>query len=121
MPLLLVALLGKVAGARHTVPALRTAEISIGVVLLAAALGLIFFKPPGGVFLRLPGRAPAIVYYGILGVAAVFGFVEASIGFWVVPRDMDGDWRATVGEVVLWFSLFFLALVAALGGLSFRN
>ncbi|KAL6847325.1 hypothetical protein ACP4OV_023178 [Aristida adscensionis] len=118
MQLLLVALLGRVAGARNTVAALRTALIAVGVVLLAAALGLIFFKPPGGVFLRLPGRAPAIVYYGSLGATAMVGLAEMSIGYWTVPRDMD-DWRAMAGEVVLWVSLFFLALVAALGGLSF--
>ena len=81
MPLLLVALLGEVAGARHTVAALRTALISVGVVLLAAALGLVFFKAPGGIFLRLPGsRAPALVYYCLLGVVAAFGFAEASLG-----------------------------------------
>ena len=118
MALLLVALLEKVAGARRTVEALRTALITVGVVLLAAALGLVFFKAPGGVFLRLPGRAPALVYYSLLGVVAAFGFAEASLGYWAVPRDMD-DWRVAIDEVVLWVSLFFLALVAALGGLSF--
>ena len=117
MPLLLVALLGEVAGARHTVAALRTALISVGVVLLAAALGLVFFKAPGGIFLRLPGRAPALVYYFLLGVVGAFGVAEASLGYWAVPRDMD-DWRVAIDEVVLWVSLF-LALVAALGGLSF--
>ncbi|KAL6847322.1 hypothetical protein ACP4OV_023175 [Aristida adscensionis] len=120
MQRLLLALLGWFAGARNTVPALRKVQISVGVVLLAAALGLIFLKAPGGIFLHLPGRAPAIVYYSLLGAVAAFGFAEASVGFWVVPRDMD-DWRATVGEVMLWISLFFLALVAALGGLSFRK
>lgn len=117
MPLLLVALLEKVAGARHTVAALRTALITVGVVLLAAALGLILFEAPGGIFLRLPGHAPALVYYCLVGVVAVLGFAEASLGYWAVPHDMD-DWRVTVDEVVLWVSLFFLALVAALGGLS---
>jgi hypothetical protein len=115
MPLLLVAL----AGARHTVVALRPALISVGVVLLAAALGLVFFGAPGGIFLRLPGRrAPALVYYSLLSVVATFGFAEASLGYWAVPRGVD-DWRVAVDEVVLWVSLFFLALVAALGGLSF--
>ncbi|KAG2640839.1 hypothetical protein PVAP13_2KG122500 [Panicum virgatum] len=118
MPLLLVAVLGKIAGARRTVTALRTALISVGVVLLAAALGLVFFKAPGGIFLRLPGRAPALVYYSLLGVVAAFGFAEASLGYWAMPRDMD-DWRVAIDEVVLSVSLFFLALVTALGGLSF--
>ena len=106
MALLLVALLEKVAGARHTVEALRTALITVGVVLLAAALGLIFFKAPGGIFLRLPGRAPALVYYCLLGAVGAFGVAEASLGYWAVPRDTD-DWRVTVDEVALWVSLFF--------------
>ncbi|TVU03099.1 hypothetical protein EJB05_51369, partial [Eragrostis curvula] len=86
-------------------------------LLGATALSLIVFKAPGGVFLRLHGSAPGFVYYGTLIAVVIFGLAEASFGFWVVPRDIDG-WRAA-GKAVLWISIFLLVFVAALGGLAF--
>ncbi|KAL6623535.1 hypothetical protein ACP70R_033414 [Stipagrostis hirtigluma subsp. patula] len=115
------ALMELIADARHSAARLRAALISVGLLLLAAAVALMIFKTPGGVLLllRLPGRAPSLVYYGVLGAVAVFGAAEASFGFWAAPRGMGDDWRAIVGKTALWISLFPLALVAAMGGLAF--
>ena len=49
------------------------ALISSAVVLSAAALGLIVFKAPGGIFLRLHGSTPAYFYYGVLSAVVIFG------------------------------------------------
>ncbi|OEL28422.1 hypothetical protein BAE44_0010559 [Dichanthelium oligosanthes] len=105
------------AEARRDPSRVPVALIWLGVVLSAAALALIVFKSPAGVFLRLHGSAPGYVYYGGLGAVAIFGLAEASFGYWVVPRDVDG-WHAA-GKTVLWLSLFPLVLVFALGGLAF--
>ena len=115
------ALLELVAEARLNPARLPVALISFGVVLSAAALALIIFKAPAGIFLRLHGSAPGCLYYGILSAVVIFGLAEASLGFWVVPRDdVDGDggWH-TAGKTVLWVSLLPLVLVFALGGLAF--
>ncbi|CAD6267314.1 unnamed protein product [Miscanthus lutarioriparius] len=107
---------------RHNPATLPVALISFGVVLSAAALALIVFKAPAGIFLHLHGSTPAYLYYGVLGAIAILGLAEASLGFWVVPRDDvdgdDGSWHTT-GKTVLWVSLLPLVLVFALGGLAF--
>jgi hypothetical protein len=115
------ALLELIAEARRNPARLPVALISFGVVLSAAALVLIVFKAPGGIFLRLHGSTPAYLYYGVLGAIAIFGLAEASLGFWVEPRDdvdEGGRWH-TAGKTVLWFSILPLVLVFALGGLAF--
>ncbi|TVU49534.1 hypothetical protein EJB05_00847, partial [Eragrostis curvula] len=106
-----------IAEARNNPAKLPVALMSLGVIISAAALALIIFKAPAGVFLHLHGRAPEFVYYGILIAVASFGLAETSFGFWVVPRDLNG-WR-DAGKAVLWASLVALVLVAALGGLAF--
>ncbi|TVU49543.1 hypothetical protein EJB05_00856, partial [Eragrostis curvula] len=106
-----------IAEAGNNAARMPAALMSLGVTISAAALALIIFKAPGGVFLHLHGAAPEFVYYGILIAVASFGLAEASFGFWVVPRDLNG-WRGA-GKAVLWASAVALVLVAALGGLAF--
>ncbi|OEL36236.1 hypothetical protein BAE44_0002745 [Dichanthelium oligosanthes] len=101
--------------ASHNVKKLPVALISCGVSLSAAALSLIF-KALGGTF-GMPSGATVHLFYGFLVVVVIFGLVEASFGYWVVPRDLDG-WRATA-KTMLWFSIFPLVVVAALGGFVF--
>jgi hypothetical protein len=103
--------------ASHNVAKLPVAMISFGLSLAAAALSLIIFKAPGGILLRLHGNTPVLLYYGTLVATVIFGLVEASMGYWVVPRDLNG-WRA-IGKTMLWFSILPLVLVAALGGSVF--
>jgi hypothetical protein len=62
------ALLELIAEARLNPSRLPVALITFGVVLSAAALALIVFKTPGGIFLRLHGSTPTYLYYGILTV-----------------------------------------------------
>ncbi|OQU79409.1 hypothetical protein SORBI_3008G141000 [Sorghum bicolor] len=81
------------------------ALISSAVVLSAAALGLIVFKAPGGIFLRLHGSTPADLWPWRLSAAG-----------WCRACDVDG-WHAA-GKTVLWVSLMTLVLVLALGGLA---
>ncbi|OEL38715.1 hypothetical protein BAE44_0000266, partial [Dichanthelium oligosanthes] len=92
--------------ASHNVKKLPVALISCGVSLSAAALSLIF-KALGGTFDLHGGSTVHHLVYGFL----------ASFGYWVVPRDLDG-WRATA-KTMLWFSIFPLVVVAALGGFVF--
>lgn len=103
---------------RHNVAKLGVAMILCGVILGSVGLSLIIFKAPGGLLLHLHGNTPVLVYYGTLTAVVAFGLVEASFGFWVVPRDQD-DWRTFVGRMMLWSSIFALVLVIALGGSAF--
>ncbi|WVZ87173.1 hypothetical protein U9M48_033859 [Paspalum notatum var. saurae] len=91
------------------------ALILCGVLEAAAALSLIFFRAPGGVFLDHGDKALVYVYYGILIAAVVFGLAEASVGFWVSG---DPKGRRAVGVTVLFFSVPTLIAIAALGGFS---
>ncbi|CAN6343536.1 unnamed protein product [Urochloa humidicola] len=106
-----------ISEASHNVAKLPAALVSCGVALSSAALSLIFFKAPSGIFLRLHGNTPQYMYYGCLVPVAVFGLAQATFGYWVLPRDQDG-WRA-IAVTMLWFSIFPLVLVAALGGGAF--
>ncbi|CAL4965693.1 unnamed protein product [Urochloa decumbens] len=90
------------------------ALILCGILEAAAALSLIFFRVPGGVFLH-HGDTLVYVYYGVLVAVVVLGLAEASVGFWI-PGDLNG--RHAVGMVVLWFSILPLIIIAALGGFS---
>ncbi|TVU49554.1 hypothetical protein EJB05_00867, partial [Eragrostis curvula] len=105
------------AEARNNSARLPAALMSFGSIITTAAVALSLSKPPGGVFLHLPGRASGFVYYGLLIAVASFGLAEMFFGFCVVPRDLN-RWRAA-GKAVLWASLVALVLVAALGGLAF--
>ncbi|KAL6843801.1 hypothetical protein ACP4OV_026372 [Aristida adscensionis] len=58
------------------------ALIFCGVIQAAMALALLVFEAPGGIFLH-HGKAPLYLYYGALIAVMVFGFLEASAGFWV--------------------------------------
>ncbi|CAN6361499.1 unnamed protein product [Urochloa humidicola] len=100
--------------ASHDTSKLPAALISFGTALSSAALSLIVFKAPGGIFLRLHGSMPVLLYYGSLIAIVIFGLVEASFGYWVVPHNFGG-WR-TVAKTMLWFSILPLVLVTALGG-----
>ncbi|XP_062186038.1 uncharacterized protein LOC133889590 [Phragmites australis] len=98
--------------------ALRNAEklpaalITSGIVEGVAALGLALFKAPGGIF-QHHGKVPFFLYYGILIATVIFGFVEASAGFWV-SGDLVG--RRAVGKAIMWISILPIVLVAGLGG-----
>ncbi|TVU49544.1 hypothetical protein EJB05_00857, partial [Eragrostis curvula] len=119
MTTLLVEQMERVSDANSDPEKLPAVLMSSGGVLTAAALSLIIFKTPGGIFLRLHGGGPVYSYYGILAAMVILGLAVASFGFWVVPRDLRG-WHAT-GKTLLWFSILALVLVAALGGLAFLN
>jgi hypothetical protein len=49
---------------------------------------------------------------------AVFGFAEATAGFWVSGDQVE---RRAVGKTFLWVSILPLVLVAALGGFVFMK
>ncbi|KAM3388013.1 hypothetical protein ACQJBY_010679 [Aegilops geniculata] len=96
---------------------LPRALILCGVVEAAAALCLIIFKAPGGIFLHY-GKAPFYLYYGILIAVVVFGLIEASTGFWV-SGDVVG--RRAAGKTFLFVSILPLVIVVALGGFAMLN
>ncbi|RCV35465.1 hypothetical protein SETIT_7G241700v2 [Setaria italica] len=74
------------------------ALILCGVLEAAAALSLIFFRVPGGVFLH-HGES----YY------------EAAVGFWV---SADPSGRRAIGKIIMGLSIPPLIVVASLGGFS---
>ncbi|KAF0892526.1 hypothetical protein E2562_016827 [Oryza meyeriana var. granulata] len=73
------------------------ALISCGVLQAAAALSLVFFIAPGGIFGH-HARALHWLYYGILVTVVLVGFVEASLGFWVAGDLVN---RRAVGRTSL--------------------
>ncbi|CAN6236280.1 unnamed protein product [Urochloa humidicola] len=81
-------------------------------VQAAAALALAIFKSPAGIFIG-HGKAPLYLYYGILIAVIIFGFVEASGGFYVSG---DLTQRRAIGMTILWISILPIVLVAGLGG-----
>ncbi|CAN6285955.1 unnamed protein product [Urochloa humidicola] len=85
-----------------------------GVLEAAAALSLLFFRVPGGVFSH-PGGNKALLYvcYVLLAAVLLFGLAEVATGFWV-SRDSVG--RRDVGTTVLWFSIVALVVIVGLGG-----
>ncbi|TKV90247.1 hypothetical protein SEVIR_9G016100v4 [Setaria viridis] len=90
---------------------LPAALITSGIVQAAAALALVVFRSPAGIFSH--GKAPFYLYYGILVAVIIFGFVEASVGFYV---SSDLIRRGAVGMTILWISILPIVLVAGLGG-----
>ncbi|KAF7087252.1 hypothetical protein CFC21_090455 [Triticum aestivum] len=93
---------------------LPRALISCGVLKAAAALCLLLFRAPGGIFLH-HGKGLLYLYFAVLIVVVVFGIVEALVGVWV-SSELDG--RHAIGKTVLWLSILPLVFVAALGGFS---
>lgn len=91
---------------------LPTALISAGIFKATAALCLLFFQGPEGVFLH-HGKGAYYLYYGILVAIAVFGLMEASVEGWVSRRLDD---RNAVGKTVLCVSILPLVCVAAFRG-----
>lgn len=88
------------------------ALISCGVLQAAAALSLVFFIAPSGVFGN-HGKALHWLYYGSLVTVVLVGFVEASVGFWVAG---DLANRRAVGRTMLLVCLFSLIFVVTLWG-----
>uniref|UniRef100_K4AIC6 Uncharacterized protein n=1 Tax=Setaria italica TaxID=4555 RepID=K4AIC6_SETIT len=80
---------------------LPAALITSGIVQAAAALALVVFRSPAGIFSH--GKAPFYLYYGIL----------ASVGFYV---SSDLTRRGAIGMTILWISILPIVLVAGLGG-----
>ncbi|XBI99073.1 hypothetical protein VPH35_019227 [Triticum aestivum] len=95
---------------------LPLALIPGGVCQAAAALRLFIFKKPDGMFLH-HGKVAFYLYYALLTAVALFGFVEASLGFWVA-RDLHDHRRQAYGRVAMVVSVLFLVLVGGLGGFA---
>ncbi|PUZ48961.1 hypothetical protein GQ55_7G287300 [Panicum hallii var. hallii] len=91
---------------------LPAALVTSGVVQGVAALALVVFRAPGGIFLD-HGKAPFYLYYGILIAVMIFGFVEAYAGCYVSGCLND---RRAIGMTILWVSILPIVLVAGLGG-----
>uniref|UniRef100_A0A8I6Y9B9 Uncharacterized protein n=1 Tax=Hordeum vulgare subsp. vulgare TaxID=112509 RepID=A0A8I6Y9B9_HORVV len=105
-------IVGLISGACTDRKNLPRALISCGVLKAAAALCLLLFKAPGGIFLH-HGRGLLYLYFAVLIAVVVFGIMEALVGVWV-SGELDG--RHAVGKTVLWVSILPLVFVAALGG-----
>ncbi|KAF7087254.1 hypothetical protein CFC21_090457 [Triticum aestivum] len=109
---IIITILASISAACSDRKNLPKALISGGIFNAAAALCLVFFQGPGGVFLH-HGKGAYYLYYGILVAIAVFGLVEAAMGGWVFGRLDD---RHAAGKAVLYVSILPLICVAAFGG-----
>jgi hypothetical protein len=88
----------------------RTYPRRCGVLEAAAALSLIFFRVPVGVFLHLHGdKALIYIYYDALVVAVALGLMEVSADFWV-SCDLNG--RRGVEIVILWLYILHVIVIA---------
>ncbi|CAM0902884.1 unnamed protein product [Alopecurus aequalis] len=114
---ILVEMVSLISDACYNAEKLPGALISCGVIQAAAALCLIIYRAPGGLFLH-HGRAPLYMYYGILIAIVLFGLVEASAGFWVSGNVIG---RRAVGKTILWLSILPLVVIAALVGFVILN
>ena len=101
-------------GALQDPEKLPGALILCGVLEAAAALSLIFFRVPWGVF-HHNGESLVYVYYGVLIAVVVFGLAEVAAGFWV-SGDLSG--RRVIGKIIMGLSILPLIVVASLGGFS---
>ncbi|PUZ48964.1 hypothetical protein GQ55_7G287500 [Panicum hallii var. hallii] len=108
----LIKVVGLISEACRTVDKLPAALITSGIAQAAAALALAVFKSPSGIFVG-HGKAPLYLYYGILIAVVIFGFVEASAGFYVSGNLTR---RRAIGMAILWISILPIVLVAGLGG-----
>lgn len=112
LPEFLAKILQAIADACLDENKLPGALISCGVLQAAAALSLIFFQAPGGIFGH-HGKALHWFYYGSLVTVVIVGFVETSLGFWVAADLVN---RRAGGTTMLLVCLFSLIYVVALWG-----
>ncbi|KAM3223352.1 hypothetical protein ACQJBY_056984 [Aegilops geniculata] len=111
---ILFTILASISAACSNRKNLPKALISGGIFKAAAALCLVLFQEPGGVFLH-HGKGAYYLYHGILVAVAIFGLVEAAVGGWVSGRLDD---RHAAGKAVLCVSFLPLICVAAFGGFA---
>jgi len=107
--------------ATHDVAKLRRVLVGGGVGKAAAALYLMLFRVPEGLFLLSGALFRA--YYCVLAAIILLGVAEAWTGLWLSHEDDDDDpapppRRRAVGVAVLWASLLPLLLLAAVGGFA---
>lgn len=103
-----------ISGALQDPEKLPGALILCGVLEAAAALSLIFFRVPRGVF-HYNGESLVYVYYGVLIAVVVFGLAEVAAGFWVSGDPIS---RRAIGKIIMGLSILPLIVVASLGGFS---
>ncbi|TKW06252.1 hypothetical protein SEVIR_7G230800v4 [Setaria viridis] len=96
---------------------LRRVLVGGGVGQAAAALYMILFRPPAGLFLLSGSLLRA--YYGVLAATVLFGVAEAWTGLWLSHDDPAAPpRRRAVGVAVLWASVLPLLLLAGVGGFA---
>jgi len=107
--------------ATQDVAKLRRVLVGGGVGKAAAALYMMLFRAPAGLFLL--SRPLFRAYYCVLAAIVVLGLAEAWTGLWLSHDDDDDPAtppprRRAVGVAVLWASLLPLLLLAAVGGFA---
>ncbi|CAL5030321.1 unnamed protein product [Urochloa decumbens] len=106
------------AEATLDVAKLRRVLVAGGVGQAAAAVYMMLFRPPAGLFLL--SRSLFRAYYCVLAAIALFGVVEAWTGLWLSHDDdpAGSPRRRAVGVAVLWVSVLTLLILAAVGGFA---
>ena len=104
------------AEATLDVAKLRRVLVAGGVGQAAAALYMMLFRAPAGLFLLSGSLVRA--YYCVLAAIVLFGVAEAWTGLWLSHGDPAPPRRRAVGVAVLWASLLPLLLLAGVGGFA---
>jgi hypothetical protein len=101
----------------HDVAKLRRVLVGGGVGKAAAALYMMLFRAPAGLFLLSGSLFRA--YYCVLSAIVLHGVAEAWTGLWLFHDDpAPPPRRHAVGVAVLSASLLPLLLLAAVGGFA---
>ncbi|KAF8702267.1 hypothetical protein HU200_033035 [Digitaria exilis] len=105
------------AEATLDVAKLRRVLVTGGVGQAAAALYMVLFRTPAGVFLL---SGPLLrAYYCVLAAIVLFGVAEAWTGLWLAHGgDSAPPRRRAVGVAVLWASVLPMLVLAGVGGLE---
>ncbi|CAN6236087.1 unnamed protein product [Urochloa humidicola] len=98
---------------------LRRVPVAGGVGQASAAVYMMLFRPPAGLFVLSGSLFRA--YYCVLAAIAVFGVAEAWTGLWLSHDDDPAavpPRRRAIGVAVLWASVLTLLILAAVGGFA---
>jgi hypothetical protein len=97
--------------ASHDPTKLPRVLVTAGIAEAAAALYLMLFRSPAGLFFLT--KFLFYSYYGVLAAVFLFGVAETWAGLWISHDPLR---RRAVGMTVLWVSVLPMLFLAGIGG-----